>query len=225
MKRMLIIEDDENLSRGISFAFEKDGFSVSLATTSKEGWSLFQQYPFDIVILDLGLPDENGMELCKKIHECSNVSIIILTACDLETDEVAGLMAGADDYITKPFSLSVLRARVQRVCERSNPTEESTIQSHGYKLDLNLCKLYKDTKEIPITKAEFRLISYLMNHAGQVLTKEQILAALWDSHGDFVDENTLAVNISRLRAKIEKNPKNPEFLKTVRGIGYVWSKE
>jgi len=225
MKRMLIVEDDDNLNRGISFAFERDGFVISGVSTIQEGWAIFKQYQFDIVILDLGLPDGNGMELCRKIRECSNVAIIMLTACDLETDEVAGLMAGADDYVTKPFSLSVLRVRVERLLSRTSLKESAMIYSYDYKLDLNLCKFYKEGEEILLTKVEFRLISCLMNNVGRVLSKEQILAKLWDNHGNFIDENTLSVNISRLRAKVEKNPKKPEILKTVRGIGYVWNKE
>ena len=225
MKRMLIVEDDENLNRGISFAFEKDGFLVSCASTLREGLAIFEAGLIDIVILDLGLPDGNGMELCRKIRETSQIPIIILTACDLEIDEVAGLMAGADDYITKPFSLSVLRVRVDAVLRRVDLKSNSILRSFEYRLDLNRCKLYKGEEEILISSTEFRLLNYLMNHVGRVLTKEQILAALWDNQGDFVDENTLPVNISRLRAKIEDNPKKPQILKTVHGIGYVWIKE
>ena len=224
MRRMLIIEDDENLSRGIAFAFEKDGFSVVSASTLRDGQSNYGQHNFDIVILDLGLPDGDGMELCKSIREKSNVPIIMLTARDMETDEVNGLSSGADDYVTKPFSLSVLRARVETVFRRLD-AKNQFIHSGKFRLDTDMCKLYQRDEEVPISGTEFRLLKYFMSNAGQILSKEQILAALWDNQGNFVDENTLQVNISRLRTKIEDEPKNPKILKTVHGMGYVWVKE
>jgi len=225
MKRMLIIEDDENLSRGIAFAFEKDGYSVITAKTLKNGINNFEQNKIDIIILDLSLPDGSGMEFCRDLRKKSNIPIIMLTACDLETDEVSGLIAGADDYITKPFSLSVLRARAEAVLRRSESKNNNIIQSGLYKLDNNLCKLFKGDEEIIISATEFRLLKYFMSNTGNVLSKEQILTALWDNQGNFVDENTLPVNISRLRAKIEDDPKNPKTLKTIHGMGYIWTNE
>ena len=224
MKQILIVEDDENLIHGIAFAFEKDGYSVIKANTLNDGRICFEKHGFDIVILDLGLPDGNGMELCKSIREKGNTPIIMLTARDLETDEVAGLMAGADDYITKPFSLSVLRARVERVLRRLDKKDNNIIRSGEYMLDVALCKLYKNNEEITISATEFRLLNYFMSNAGQVLSKEQILAALWDNQGNFIDENTLPVNISRLRAKIGDDPKKPKTIKTIHSLGYIWVK-
>ncbi len=224
MKRMLIVEDDEGLSRGITFAFEKDGFSVVHAGTLQGGRECFDGQSMDVVILDLGLPDGNGMELCRYIRTKSSVPIVMLTACDLETDEVSGLMAGADDYVTKPFSLSVLRARVDALFRRLDAQDKPMVQSGEYRLDSNLCKLYRGDEEIPISATEFRLLKYFMCNAGQILTKEQILAALWDNQGNYVDENTLSVNISRLRAKIEEDHRNPKTIKTIHGMGYVWVK-
>ena len=220
---MLIVEDDDNLSRGIAFSFEKEGFDVACAGTIESASALLQN-KFDIVILDLGLPDGDGIELCRKIRKSSNTPIIILTARDLETDEVQGFSAGADDYVTKPFSLSVLRARVEAVLRRLEEQYVNTTQFGEYKLDMSLGKLYKKDVEIPISTTEFRLLGYLSGNAGRILTKEQILAALWDNQGNFVDENTLSVNISRLRAKIEENPKAPKIIKTIRGMGYIWGK-
>jgi DNA-binding response OmpR family regulator len=225
MKCILIIEDDADLSRGIAFAFEKDGYSVITANTIREGESKLEQNNIDIIILDLGLPDGDGIELCRSIREKSNIPIVMLTARDLETDEVSGLVAGADDYITKPFSLSVLRARVEVALRRLDKKENHIIQSGAYKLDTTLCKLFKENEEINISSTEFRLLNYFMSNAGQVLTKDQILAALWDNQGNFVDENTLSVNISRLRNKIETDPKSPKTLKTIYGMGYIWVRE
>ncbi len=224
MKHMLIIEDDENLSRGIAFAFEKDGFSVVVKNTLKDGQESFEQDNYEIVLLDLGMPDGDGMEFLKNIRKKSSIPIIMLTARDLETDEVSGLSAGADDYITKPFALSVLRARVETVIRRIG-AKEQFICLGSFRLDTDLCKLYRDGLDIPISGTEFRLLKYFMGNAGQILTKGQILAALWDNQGNYVDENALQVNISRLRSKIEIEPKNPKILKTVHGMGYVWVKE
>lgn len=224
MKTILLIEDDENLSRGIAFTFERNGYHVVSANSVTEGKRLLEQDGADLIILDLGLPDGNGMDLCKEIRTYSQIPIIMLTACDLETDEVQGLMQGADDYITKPFSLSVLRARVEAVFRRIETNNNYIIQSGRFRLDVNLCKFYRADEEIPISTTEFRLLNYFMSNAGQVLTKERILA-LWDMQGNFVDENTLSVNISRLRAKIENDPKNPKTIKTIHGMGYVWVKE
>lgn len=224
MKTILMIEDEENLSRGLTFSFEKDGYVVHTAKTIKTGWACFERQEVDLIILDLGLPDGNGMELCRRMRKQSQIPLIMLTACDLETDEVSGLLAGADDYITKPFSLSVLRARVETIFRRQETKGKAMIQSGPYKLNLNLGKLYCDDIEIPISATEFRLLNYLMSNPGQILSKQQILSALWDNQGNFVDENTLSVNISRLRAKVEKNPKNPQRIKTIHGLGYVWVK-
>ncbi len=224
MKTIMLLEDDENLSRGIAFAFEKDGYHTISACSIKEGKQLLEQQKTDLILLDLGLPDGNGMDLCKEIRTYSKVPIIMLTACDLETDEVQGLMSGADDYITKPFSLSVLRARVEAIFRRMEANDNHIIQTGRFRLDVNLCKLYRADEEIPISTTEFRLLSYFMSNAGQILTKEQILA-LWDAQGNFVDENTLSVNISRLRAKLENDPKNPKTIKTIHGLGYIWVKE
>ena len=225
MKRILIIEDDENLSRGIAFAFERDGYAVTCANTLQTGRSVSEQDDVDLIVLDLNLPDGDGMELCKAIRKTSAVPIVMLTARDLEPDEVAGLTAGADDYITKPFSLSVLCARVKAVFRRLDAKDGGQmIRSGSFSLDTNLCRFYRDGEEIPVSATEFRLLKYFMDNAGQVLTKEQILAALWDKQGNFVDENTLPVNISRLRSKIEDDPKNPKVVKTIHGMGYIWMK-
>ena len=222
-KKILILEDDENLSRGIAFTFEKDSYDVISAGSIKDGKRVLEQHKIDLIILDLGLPDGNGMDLCKEIRTHSKVPIIMLTACDLETDEVSGLLAGADDYITKPFSLSVLRARVEALLRRMEAESRHIIRSGKYRLDTNLCKFFREDEEIPISATEYRLLYFLMTNAGQVLSKEQILSSLWGNEGNFVDENTLPVNISRLRAKLEDDPKNPQTIKNIHGIGYIWN--
>ena len=223
MKTILIIEDDENLSRGIAFAFEKDGYQTHSAGTAGQARSILKQHNMDLIILDIGLPDGDGMALCKEIRAYSNVPIIMLTARDLETDVVSALLSGADDYVTKPFSLSILRARVEALLRRTAPETCNVIKSGIYVLDTDLCKFYRGDEEIPVSATEYKLLAYFMRNTGTVLTKEQILSALWDIDGNYVDENTLSVNISRLRSKIETDPKKPEVIRTVHGIGYIWN--
>lgn len=223
MKTILIIEDDGNLSRGIGFAFEKDGYQVLFAGTASQARSVWEQHDIDLIILDIGLPDGDGMELCRELRACSNVPVIMLTARDLETDVVSGLLSGADDYVTKPFSLSILRARVEALLRRTAPDMRNVIKSGIFTIDTDLCKFYRNNEEIPVSTTEYKLLLYFMRNAGTVLTKEQILSALWDTEGNYVDENTLSVNISRLRSKMEVDPRNPEVIKTVHGIGYIWN--
>ncbi len=229
MKTILIIEDDENLSRGITFTFEKDGYAVLCANTLKAGEAIFTQNKISLIILDLGLPDGDGLDFCKNIRLKTTIPIIMLTARDMEIDQVSGFMSGADDYITKPFSLSVLRARVEALFRRLDRQDSNLIEIGEYRLNTSSCKFFrinlKETEEIPISSTEYRLLYLLMVNAGQILSKEQILSALWDNQGNFVDENTLPVNISRLRAKIEEDPKKPQTLKTIYGLGYIWVKE
>ena len=201
----------------------------------KDGKNLFTRNKIDLIVLDLSLPDGDGGDLCKKIRETSSIPIVMLTARDMETDEVSGLMSGADDYITKPFSLAVLRARVEALFRRAEKSNTHIVQTGKYRLDTSLCKFYRinfeteneeeEAEEITISSTEFRILNFLMANAGQVLTKDQILAALWDNQGNYVDDNTVPVNISRLRAKIEDDPKKPQTIKTIHGMGYIWVKE
>jgi len=223
VKTILIVEDDNNLSRGIAFSFEKEGFAVCCAETLSAGRDIFDQNTIDLVILDLNLPDGDGVDFCKAVREKSNVPIIMLTARDMETDELEGFTAGADDYITKPFSVSILRARAENLLRRFSSSHKNIIDAGSLRLDTDLCKLYRENDEIPISTTEFRLLRLFLANVGKVLPKEQISAALWDKNEEYVDDNTLSVNISRLRSKIEDNPKKPTRIKTIHGIGYAWA--
>ena len=220
---VLIIEDDSNLSRGIAFSFEKEGYVVHCADTLLAGMEAFNRHSVDIIILDLNLPDGDGVDFCGLIRQKSSVPIIMLTARDMETDELTGLGAGADDYITKPFSVSILRARVESIFRRLDGTGRGVMQAGAFLLDMGNCKLFREGDEIPISTTEYRLLKLFMGNVGKVLSKEQILAELWNVQEEYVDDNTLSVNISRLRSKIEENPKKPQIIKTVYGIGYVWA--
>ncbi|MBU5485567.1 response regulator transcription factor [Clostridium sp. MSJ-11] len=234
MKHILLIEDDESLSRGIQYALEKEGYLVTNANTVKSSYKLMAISNFDLILLDVMLPDGNGFEFCKSIRTKSNIPIIFLTACDEEVNVVLGLDMGGDDYITKPFRVKELISRIKAILRRSeistsinegkiNTNIGSHIRSKDiviYPLDM---KVYKNNLQIGLTPLEFKLIFTLVNHSMQVLTREQILEILWDVDGHFIDDNTLSVYIRRLREKIEDNPNSPKYIITVRGLGYKWN--
>ena len=225
--KLLIIEDDAGLSRGISFAFEQDGWTVLAAQTLKEAEMLLEKENPEALILDLNLPDGDGVEFCRRIRSApgtgAGTAILMLTARDLETDEIMGLMSGADDYITKPFSLSVLKLRLRNILNRKAAEGEPAdqmLRSGDVELDLKAFRAFLDGQELELGRTEFRLLRYLMEHKNQVLLKEQILQRIWDSDGNYVEENTLSVNISRLRKKLGR-----DRIRTVQGIGYLWEEK
>lgn len=218
---LLIIEDDTNLNEGLFYAFESEGFNVLKAYTKQEGLHVFNNKNIDFIILDCNLPDGSGFDVCKQIREKSDIPIIMLTARDSEIDEVTGLEIGLDDYITKPFSLSVLKARVKvAIRKKSN---NKVLYSNGIKLDQKLLKVYKNEVDLELSAVEYKLINYLIENKGQILLKEQILHHIWDSEENYVDENIVSVNIRRLRMKVENNPSNPKYIKTAYGMGYLWN--
>lgn len=225
--KILIIEDDAGLNRGISFALEQEGYETVSARTFKEGVLLFGQEKPAAVILDLNLPDGDGVEFCRKVRELpgegAGTAVLMLTARDLETDEIMGLTNGADDYITKPFSVSVLKLRLKNILSRKAggwETGEQKLCSGDVALDPGTFCASAGGKELELSKTEFRLLKYLMEHKNQVLLKEQILQRIWDADGNYVEENTLSVNISRLRKKLGR-----DHIRTVPGIGYLWEED
>ncbi len=221
---ILLIEDDESLNRGISFKLEREGFNVLSATYLKEAWEIFYKQDIDLIILDVGLPDGDGFEFCREIRKKSGVLIIFLTACVQEVDIVTGYDLGADDYITKPFSLMVLISKVKAVLRRKNNNSETEMfQCNDIIYYPKTLKVYKNGKEMFLSKTEFKLFKYFIDNCQQVITKEQFFNELWDMEGDFLEESTLPVNVRRLREKIEDDPSNPKYIKTVRGIGYIWT--
>ena len=220
-EKILVVDDETNIVEILTYNLKKAGYETIQANDGETGLKMALEENPDLVMLDIMMPKMDGYEVCRQLRMHSQVPVIMLTARAEETDKVLSFELGADDYITKPFSLSVLRARVEAVLRRHGGNAPALL-SAGFRLDTRLCKLYCSDTEIPVSTTEFRLLHYFMANAGQVLTKEQILAVLWDNQGQFVDENTLSVNISRLRAKIEADPKHPQHIKTVRGMGYIW---
>lgn len=225
MEKILIVEDDEGLNRGINFILKKENYEVLTAFDISTAKKLVQSENIDIIILDLNLPDGDGIDFCKELRQTSNIPVIMLTARDLETDEIIGFETGADDYITKPFSLSVLKVRIASLLRRRfNPLKqaENVILSNDIKLNIENIKVYKKEEELCLSSTEYKLLKYLIENKNKVVLKEQILNILWDVTGNFVDENTLAVNISRVRKKVEDMPSTPKYIKTIHGMGYMW---
>ncbi len=223
MSRILIIEDDMDLREGLAYFLEKDGYEVLTAGTKRAGMEIIRKALCDLILLDCNLPDGSGFDLCTEAKECGDAPILMLTARDTEMDEVKALEMGVADYMSKPFSIAVLKARIKKILQGRKP--ENRLVSGGITLEKDACKVYKNGEEIRCSKVEYQLLMYFMENRGRVLSKEQILAHVWDSQGKFVDENTLSVNIRRLRGKIEDDPKHPALIRTVHGIGYVWRKE
>lgn len=225
MSRILLLEDDLSLIDGLAYALKKQGFELDIARTVKEAGMLWTEGRYDLLILDLGLPDGSGFEICQKVRQVSKVPIIFLTASDEEMNIVKGLDIGGDDYITKPFKLGVFLSRIQALLRRANDfkTDNTRITSNGIVVQMLKGQAYKDGKPLELTAGEYRLLCIFMQNPGIVLSKEAILDKLWDSDGNYVDDNTLAVYIRRLRMKIEENPGSPKMLLTVRGMGYRWN--
>ncbi|MBM6745659.1 response regulator transcription factor [Drancourtella massiliensis] len=218
--KLLIIEDDTDLREGLSFSFSGDGYDITEVGTKREGLREIEKGEYDIVLLDCNLPDGTGFELCKEVRSYSNVPIIMLTARDTELDEIQALELGVNDYLSKPFSLGVLKARMKRILQEK--VETAKIVTGSLSIDQSSCKVWKRGEEIPLSKLEYRLLLYLIENKNHILSKDQILEKIWDSNGKYVDNNTLSVNISRLRTKIEDDASNPVHIKTVHGIGYIW---
>ena len=215
--RILLIEDDLSLQKGILFKLSKEGHDVSCSDSVEGALSFLAGNSFHMAILDIILPDGSGLDICRHIrHTAPATHVLFLTAKDTETDIVMGYDVGADDYLIKPFSVSVLLGKCNAVTRRLG---ESFIAS---KISLDASKqiVYIRGSSVVLTRNELRLMSIFLQNAGQVLMKEQLLQALWDVDGNFVDENTLAVNIRRLREKIEKDPSHPALIETIRGMGY-----
>ena len=220
MSTILIIEDDKLLNEGISFALKNEGYSVLSSHNNRDAKKMLND-KVDLILLDINLPDGDGIDICKYIRKEMSMPIIFLTAKDTEEDIVRGFKAGGDDYITKPFSLPILKERIKAVLKRG--TAQGNIYNFKeLKFDFDKLSLTKNDLEIPITKIEVKLLELFIENKGKVLTRTQILEKIWDIDGDFIDENTVSVNIRRLRTKIEDDPSNPIFIKTVFGIGYIW---
>lgn len=225
MKRIFFVEDDLSLINGLSFAIKKQGYEIDVARTSLEAEQLWMNGKYDLVILDVSLPDGSGYDICQKIRKVSKVPIMFLTAADEETDIIMGLDIGGDDYITKPFKLAVFLSRVNALLRRSKNFNqmETELSSNGITIQRLKGEVYKNGKQIDLTASEYKLLCLFMENPDMILSPEQILSRLWDCDEKYIDTNTLTVYIRRLRKKIEDDPADPHSIVTVRGMGYKWN--
>lgn len=220
MQQILLLEDDETLNRGITLTLQRAGYQVTSVFTLAQAREAFKNGAFSLVISDITLPDGTGLDFGKQVREAGSTYLIYLTALDSEADIVNGYDAGADDYITKPFSLMVLVSKVNALMRRLDNMEEQkqVMTSGAFTINLGEMKVYKNAQELVLSKKELQLLVYLWENAGRILSKEKILEYIWDSQGQFVDDNTVAVNISRLKNKLETDE-----ISNVRGLGYLWT--
>ena len=225
MNRILLLEDDLSLITGLSFAFKKQGFETDIARTLKEADMLWADGKYDLLILDVSLPDGCGFTFCKKVRQVSKVPIIFLTASDEEINVIMGLDIGGDDYIVKPFRLGVLISRINALLRRAKDfgSADTELCSNGMKVNLLQGQAYKNGELLDLTAVEYKLLCLFMQNPNAVLSKEQILEKLWDCDGNYIDGSTLTVYIRRLRIKVEDNPGEPQMILTVRRMGYKWS--
>lgn len=222
MKQIAIIEDDKGLNTGITLALRNDNYTFHQYYSLSEVKSL---EGFDLIILDIILPDGNGLSLLKTLRQTTQVPVIILTANDLEVDEVMGLEMGADDYITKPFSLMVLRARIEKVLKKVVKTDAEIYGQDRFHFDFGLMKFTVGDQEIELSKSEQKLLRILVMNRNTTVLREVLIDRIWSDHSEFVDENALSVTIKRLRDKLEENSSKPRYIQTVYGLGYVWRAE
>lgn len=227
MKEILFIEDDKLLNQGIRMGLEREGYGVTsgfLAEDARREIASGRQ--FDLLLLDANLPDGDGFTLCREIREDSTMPVILLTARGMDCDMVGGLAAGADDYIVKPVSIRVLTARIQALLRRTGNGDSSDYYRKGpFDFDFRGGIFLRNGVDLKLGRREQKLLAHLVANANRALSREQILDYVWSDESVFVEDNALSVRIRRLREKLEENPAQPEFIKNVYGIGYIWTDE
>lgn len=232
-KEILLVEDDCSLNRAVSLKLEREGYQVYAAENAEEAYAFYREHNVTLIICDIDLPDGSGLDFCMEVRrnertEAGGTVFLFLTAMDNESDMINGYEAGCDDYITKPFSLAVLISKVNAIMSRyggSCSVTGSSIHSGNIELDTERGVVKKDGEYLNLTLNEHKLLRFFMENPGRILSKNQLLESIWDIDGSFIDDNTVAVNIRRLREKIEDDPSDPAVIKNVRGLGYIWERE
>ena len=222
MKRIFLLEDDVTLGSGVALALRSEDLVLTLCRTLREAQTV-ELGQFDLLILDINLPDGSGLVFLQQVRQTSSVPIILLTANDMELDIVTGLEAGADDYITKPFSLAVLRARVNAQLRRSLPEHSGAFELGVFRFDFDRMEFIKQGRPVELSKTEQKLLRLLVENRGQTVPRGTLIDRVWTDGAEYVDENALSVTIKRLRDKLEDTPSKPKYLKTVYGVGYSWA--
>ena len=223
MPKILLLEDDAALGSGIQLALQGQEVQITLCATLEQARGALNRQTFDLLILDVNLPDGSGLELLAQLRGSGDVPVILLTANDMEMDIVTGLESGADDYITKPFSLAVLRARVNAQLRRGAHPHASCVEIDAFRFDFDRMDFRKAGRPVELSKTEQKLLRLLIENRGRTMPRAMLVDRIWTDGAEFVEENALSVTVKRLRGKLEDNPSAPKYLKTVYGIGYTWA--
>lgn len=222
-EKILIVEDDKKLNDGIRLALKNDTFSFYQCQTLQKAREILSKERITLILLDVNLPDGSGIDFVKEIRRTSQVPVILLTVNNMEVDIVTGLEAGANDYITKPFSLMVLRARVAVQLRNKETTGKDSMEFDGFSFHFDRMEFFKNREPIVFSKTEQRLLRVLCENRGRVLKREYLIDTVWQGDTEFVDGHALTVAVKRLRDKLEDDAQNPEYIKTVYGVGYTWA--
>ena len=227
MKNILMVEDDSTIAFAVKYAVEQEGFNLDIAENLENARKIVNSKEYDLILLDVMLPDGNWYEFLKQLREHDeDTPVIFLTACDEEVNIVMGLDIGGDDYITKPFRVRELISRINAILRRKGKSQDSNKKILKFKnisIHTLEARVFKNNEEIFLTSAEYKLLLILIQNKNMVLSRAQILEKLWDVTYDFINDNTLSVYIKRLREKIEDDSSKPQYILTVRGLGYKWN--
>ena len=216
MKKILLVEDNEAIQKGLKYSLEQESFIVDIANSVKTAKEQIVKNEYNLIILDVMLPDGNGFELCKNIKEKEQTPILFLTAKDEEQDIVNGFDLGADDYVVKPFRTRELISRINNILRRYEKEESNKLQAGNVVIDVDASRVYVEKEEVVFTALEYKILVLLFSNVGKTVTRDSILDKIWDVAGNFVNDNTLTVYVKRIRAKLGEN----DVIKTVKGIGY-----
>ena len=227
VNKILLVEDDEALALGVEYTLKEEGYQVSRVGSIEIGKEKFDSEDFDLILLDINLPDGSGYDLCKYVKEKKDTPIIFLTALDEEVNVILGLDMGGDDYITKPFRVKELMSRIRVVLRRAGRGDNNLniLRCGDIVVNTSNVEVAKNNEKLSLTAKEYKLLLTFLQNSGVLLSKENILNELFGDEGAYVEENTLSVYIKRLREKIEDNPSKPEYITTKRGLGYIWLRE
>lgn len=221
-KLVMILEDDTDLAEGIELSLQDEELNFIICKTIAEARKALGLYYFDLLIVDINLPDGNGLELCRELKKKIRIPVALLTAKVMEIDIVKGLESGADDYITKPFSLMVLRARIRALLRRNLTANKREYRNSVFLFIFETMEFYKNGVQIELSRTEQRILYLLVSNPNRILTRERLLEWVWPEGTEYVEDNALSVGIRRLRDKLEDDSSNPTYIKTVYGKGYVW---
>ncbi|KPI49217.1 response regulator transcription factor [Clostridioides difficile] len=226
METIMVVEDDVMLNNGICFNLQSEGFQVISTYNLKEAKEKFKTEKINLIILDINLPDGSGFEFCKDIRNDSKIGILFLTACDMESDIVNGFKIGADDYITKPFSINILMQRIKALLRRCGSDIQENILIEGdFEFNFDKMTVSRNNESIVFSPIEYKILKQLVQHKNEIVTRQALIDAIWDSDSEYMEEHALTVNINRLRKRIDQKTSKHKYIRTVYGIGYMWAGE